>query len=302
MKKVLKIVGLCFLGLVGVIVLVLILAYCFREELIDYVNKENMAERVELLKSSNYSSDSDNIEYCFSYPQDSIKAAEIVNYFQLDTLVSESATTWDNALSLARFVARNIPHENQTIQPEKRNAIALWEYTRNVEPAFNCRLHSIMLHELLSSVGIKNRFVTCLPQDSLDSDCHVVNLVWLKEMDKWAMLDSDMQAWINTPDDETPLSLAEIRELTIKGQPMIMNPLLDKEPNSAYYFSYLAKNLYWFQCWNKAGYDIETDLNASYEQSYRKIALCPNGFGGFRLGKDAVVTRDDVRFWAKPNE
>lgn len=98
------------------------------------------------------------------------------------------------------FVAKNIPHANQKIYPEKCNAIGLWEYTRTVEPAFNCRLHSILLHELLLSEGIVNRFVTCLPADSLDSDCHVVNQIWLPEIQKWAMLDSDMRAWA---EDET---------------------------------------------------------------------------------------------------
>mgnify|MGYP002523988857 CR=1 FL=1 len=33
------------------------------------------------------------------------------------------------------------------------------------------------LMELLLSIDIKNRFVTCLPEDEQDQDCHVVNLV-----------------------------------------------------------------------------------------------------------------------------
>ena len=47
-------------------------------------------------------------------------------------------------MSITKFVANNIPHNNQTIQPENRDAITLWEYTKNIEPAFNCRLHSIL--------------------------------------------------------------------------------------------------------------------------------------------------------------
>lgn len=113
---------------------------------------------------------------------------KIREYFKLDTVLSSTMPTWDKAISLARFVAENIPHANQKINPKRCNAIDLWKYTRSIEPAFNCRLHSILLHELL-------HFVTCHPADSEDSDCHVVNLVWLPELQKWAMLDSDMNAW-----------------------------------------------------------------------------------------------------------
>lgn len=148
--------------------------------------------------------------------------------------------TWDKAISLARFVAENIPHANQKINPKRRNAIDLWKYTRSIEPAFNCRLHSILLHELLLSEGIVNRFVTCHPADSEDSDCHVVNLVWLPELQKWAMLDSDMNAWA---EDEkgTPLSLAEMRERYIDGREIVYRPLLNSDNDFVYYRAYWAK-------------------------------------------------------------
>lgn len=148
--------------------------------------------------------------------------------------------TWDKAISLARFVAENIPHANQKINPKRRNAIDLWKYTRSIEPAFNCRLHSILLHELLLSEGIVNRFVTCHPADSEDSDCHVVNLVWLPELQKWAMLDSDMNAWA---EDEkgTPLSLAEMRERYIDGREIVYHPLLNSDNDFVYYRAYWAK-------------------------------------------------------------
>ena len=89
-------------------------------------------------------------------------------------------------------MASNIPHDNQEIEPEHRNAIDLWEYTKNVAPAFNCRLHSILTFELMLAAGLEARYVTCLPEDEDDNDCHVVNEVWLPELGKWAMIDSDM--------------------------------------------------------------------------------------------------------------
>ena len=191
MKKLFKIAGIALLSLIGLLLAIFLLArFVFREQAIR-----------------------------FTYIQDTVRAREIREYFRLDTLVNPAATTWDNARALAQFVARNIPHANQKVQPETRNAIGLWEYTRTVEPAFNCRLHSILLHELLLSQGIVNRFVTCLPADSLDRDCHVVNLVWLPECEKWAMIDSDMQSYVASPEGEA-LSLEEMRQRTVAGEPM----------------------------------------------------------------------------------
>ena len=227
MKKTLKIIGYTLVGLILIfITAALLIRFVFKEQMIAYTSKLEETERIELLRNATpYASDT--AHYHFVYQQDTLQAQKIRAYFRLDTLLTDSAAnTWDKALTLAKFVAKNIPHANQTKYPEKRNAIDLWKYTREVEPAFNCRLHSILLHELMLSEGITNRFVTCLPADTLDSDCHVVNLVWLPEQNKWAMIDSDMQAWISNPEG-TPLSLAEMRERYISGSPMQIHPLFD---------------------------------------------------------------------------
>lgn len=125
-------------------------------------------------------------------------------------------------------------------------AIALCGYTRDVEPAFNCRLHSIMLHEMLLSLGIANRFVTCQPFEDTGTDCHVVNVVWLPELRKWAMIDSDMHAWATVPgiggtDDGIPLSLQEMRAMYVAGQPVEFHDLLREQRDFAYYKAYWAR-------------------------------------------------------------
>ena len=287
MKKTLKIIGYTLVGLILIfITAALLIRFVFKEQMIAYTSKLEETERIELLRNATpYASDT--AHYHFVYQQDTLQAQKIRAYFRLDTLLTDSAAnTWDKALTLAKFVAKNIPHANQTKYPEKRNAIDLWKYTREVEPAFNCRLHSILLHELMLSEGITNRFVTCLPADTLDSDCHVVNLVWLPEQNKWAMIDSDMQAWISNSEG-TPLSLAEMRERYISGSPMQIHPLFDslkEDFNYDYYRSYWAKNLYWFICWEETGYGKEDAMKG------RQITLAPAGF-----------TDPDTGPWAAPD-
>lgn len=292
MKKTLKIAGIVLASLVVLLLVVFLLArFVFRDQVTDALNGVLKEQRAELLRNAApYAADT--VQYRFSYRQDSLRAREIREYFRLDTLVNPAATTWDNTLALAQFVARNIPHANQKVYPEVCNATALWEYTRTVEPAFNCRLHSILLHELLLAEGITNRFATCLPADPEDSDCHVVNLVWLPERQKWAMIDSDMQAFITDPAGEI-LSLGEMRARYIGGEPMEVHWLLD-EKDDEYYAAYWAKNLYWFVCWEDTGYDKEVEYEG------RVVALLPPGFDGFSLDESTVRTSDADRFWAAP--
>lgn len=297
MKKILKIVGWTAAGLVGLALVALLLArYCLREQAVGLLLGELQRERVGLLRAAGgYAPDS--VSFRFVYRQDTARAREIGLYFRLDTLVDPAQTTWEQTLAAARFVARNIPHANQSVYPERPNATGLWEYSRTVEPAFNCRLHAILLHELLLARGIANRFVTCLPADPEDNDCHVVNIVWLPEQRKWAMVDSDMQAYA-VDAEGVPLSLAEMRSRYLAGEAIDFRRLSDGQSDEmAYYRSYWAKNLYWFECWEETGYDREAGRTGS-----RIIALAPSGFDGFRLNRSEALTHDAERFWAAPED
>ena len=231
--------------------------------------------------------------------RDEARAREIRDYFQLDTLYEPDASTWDKTLAVARFVATNIPHNNQKVQPEKRNAIYLWEYTKTVEPAFNCRLHSIMLYELLESIGIEAKYITCMPMDRGDTDCHVVNQVWLPELGKWAMMDSDSDGTYATDASGMPLSLAEIRECYITGAPVYYHPKFETEGSKKIsgHHGYMAKNTYWFSCWETLHYDQEPRGD---QDRGRYIHLVPCGFEPFGTSSDDCVTTDDAQFWAAP--
>lgn len=299
MKKALKIIRWIILSLIVLLVAAWLLArFVFRDQVATYLSGVQNDTYIELLrKAEPYRAD--KASFRFEYIQDTARRRLTREYFRLDTIDNPTAETWDRTLALARFVARNIPHANQSVQPERRNAIDLWEYTRNVEPAFNCRLHSIMLHELLLACDITNRYVTCLPADSLDQDCHVVNIVWLPEHKKWAMVDSDMRAYV-TDSDGTPLSLSQMRERYINGAAMEIHPLLNEgQPfDYTYYRTYWSKNLYWFECAEQTSYDIET---APWDKRGRVVVLRPEGFTPFDTPPHSVHTQDAERFWAAPD-
>ena len=242
----------------------------------------------------------DKIKFNIHPVIDTVRAAEIREYFQLDTLFDETASTWEKTLAIARFVATNIPHANQTVQPEKRNSIYLWEYTKNTEPAFNCRLHSIMMFELLSSVGIEATYITCMPADRNDTDCHVVNQVWLPELGKWVMIDSDSGGFYATDEDSNLLSLQEMRDSYIQGKTILYHPQFTETGGSdSWYYDYMAKNTYWFSCWETIHFDQEP---ATGKDAGRYIHLVPKGFKPFGINNSDIVTNDSGQFWAAPGK
>ena len=261
----------------------------------DRTNKVRYGEMVKLLREAgHYKADTANVE--INYVPDIKRAEEIMEYFCLDTLYDACASTWEKTLAIGEFVANNIPHDNQKEYPEYVNAIGLWEYTKTVAPAFNCRLHSILNYELLTAAGIKARYITCLPYDRNDNDCHVVNEVWLPETGKWVMIDTDMKRYV-TDRKGNLLSLAEIREHFINDKKVVVYHDFDKPSSKiSYYHAYMAKNTYWFCRWGDLGFyqeDYKTFPESKLRSRY--YALVPEGFETFS-GKE-ITTHDPEQFW-----
>ncbi len=261
----------------------------------DRTNKVRYDKMVKLLREAgSYKADTADVE--INYVPDSKRAEEIMEYFSLDTLYDAGASTWEKTLAIGKFVATNIPHDNQKEYPKYVNAIGLWEYTKTVAPAFNCRLHSILTYELLTSAGIKARYITCLPYDRNDNDCHVVNEVWLPEIGKWVMIDTDMKRYVADREGNL-LSLAEIREHFINDKKLVVYHNFDNPSSKiSYYHAYMAKNTYWFCCWGDLGF-YQEDYNTFPESKLRSryYALVPEGFETFS-GKE-ITTHDPEQFW-----
>ena len=155
MKKVLKFIGYSILAIIICLIIgILLIRYVFRNEVANYVYKIQGEQYIEILQlADSYQSDS----VCFSFEllaQDK-KSQDIRSFFQLDSLISKGDDTWNETLRIAQ-IAASIKHDNPDPKPSKYNAIDLWEWAKEHPNGFNCRTHSIMLHELLLSVGIEN--------------------------------------------------------------------------------------------------------------------------------------------------
>lgn len=239
------------------------------------------------------------VSFEYRYLVDEKRAKEIRAFFQenaaldLDSLMQSDQPAWKKARKLALFVHESVPHDNQKEELKDKNAITLWQYSQRIPTGFNCRWHAILLSELLLSIGIKNRFVTCMSQNRNDGDCHVVNLVWLPEYDKWAMIDSDLMEYV-TDDNGIPLSLEEMQNEVSAGRNL--NIAIDADPKSIMELqSYWAKNLYCFANHTAYAFDLEDlcnveDLYLCYVPSKH---TCPNP-----ALYDAITT-NATAFWEK---
>lgn len=266
--------------------------------------ENNYGDNIQKLKTCKPYTD-ETVDFEIVDAVDEEQAAAIRAYFKqntgldLDAIAASSKTTWEKAVELACFVAQNIPHDNQKEWLQERNAITLWEYSRRVTTGFNCRWHSTMLSELLLAVGIKNRFITCLPQDKNDGDCHVVNIIWLPEYKKWAMIDSDMVEFV-TGEYGIPLSLEEMREYIIRGKEFTVNVLpgfekswVAKDSGKQYMQAYWAKNLYWFSAHTTYGFELEG--KRVLQDSY--VCLVPPGYDCSDSFEEKNITSNAAAFW-----
>jgi hypothetical protein len=67
--------------------------------------------------------------------------------------------------------------------------IDIYNYNKSTSKGVNCRHLTIALNEMYLSMGILSRYVTCLPKDENDQDCHVINSVYSTQLQKWLWID-----------------------------------------------------------------------------------------------------------------
>ena len=164
----------------------------------------------------------------------------------------------------------------------------------------NCRQLAISLCEKYLSMGIPARYVTCMPGDPLDYDCHVINTVWSDQLQKWLYIDPTMDAWV-MDENGTMLSIAEVRERLRNDLPLVLcetaNWNHENQQTKEYYLDYyMSKNLYYFVCKKYSRFNPESDYRPNPAEE--DIRLIPVGFVNNNWKCD--TTNDPDFFWAKP--
>jgi hypothetical protein len=188
---------------------------------------------------------------------------ELRKAFNLDSVAGQGNEV-SKILNLLHWIHNLVPHDGNHENPVIKNAMSMIAICKRDNRGLNCRGLATVLNECYLAMGIKSRFVTCLPKDSLgiDNDCHVINMVYSTEQKKWLWIDPTFDAYVMNEKGEL-LSIEEVRERIILNKPLIINPDANwnhkaSEEKEYYLYSYMAKNLYKLQCHLNSEYDSET--------------------------------------------
>ena len=253
-----------------------------------------------LRHSAPYAKDATRKDSLFFYqPMESRNLRMVRDYFKLDSVAGQGDEL-SKIINLLHFAHDNIRHDGGNQAFAELDAIDLYNYYKTTGKGVNCRQLAISLCEMYLSLGIPARYVTCMPADSLDYECHVINTVWSSQLQKWLYIDPTMDAWV-TDENGTMLSIAEVRERLINDQPLVLcetaNWNHESQQTKEYYLDYyMAKNLYYFVCKKVSRFNPESIYRNNPPES--DVRLIPAGFVNDNWKCD--TTTDPDVFWAKP--
>jgi len=220
--------------------------------------------------------------------------------FNLDSIAGNS-DEMSKILNLLHWVHNNVRHDGTNFGNCEYDAIDLYNYNKATGKGINCRNLATLLNECYLAIGIPSRFVVCLPQDSTDQDCHVINSVYSKTLKKWIWIDPTNNAYVKDENGNF-LGIGEVRERLIDGRPVVLNEDANwnneqKQTKEDYLDRYMAKNLYWLQCPINSKFNTESHYRNNGEIY---ISLIPTDFKPFGHNLDVVITDPDY-FWQAPN-
>ena len=251
-----------------------------------------------LKKSASYAKDNKKIEFIYQ-PKESMNLRMVRDYFKLDSVAGQGDEL-SKILNLMHFAHDNIRHDGSNRAFAEMDAIDLYNYYKTTGKGVNCRQLAISLCEMYLSMDIPARYVTCMPADSLDFECHVINTVWSSQLQKWLYIDPTFDAWV-TDENGTMLSIAEVRERLINDQPLVLCETANWNHESPqtkedYLETYMAKNLYYFVCKKLNRFNPESLYRNNDPEG--DVRLMPVGF--VNNNRKCETTTDPEVFWAKP--
>ena len=270
--------------------------------------------RIEILKGArkyNYSDNRFIPEFTYQ-SEDNPDLKKIREELKLDSIAGKGSEL-SQIFNLLHWIHYSIRHDGNSDNPTQKNAIDLIKVCETEKRGVNCRMLAMILNECYLSMGIKSRYVTCMPKESEFDDCHVINMVFSKDLKKWIWIDPTFAAYI-MDEKGNLLGIEEVRERLIKGKPLILNADANWNRESLwskkqYLDYYMAKNLYRMECPLSSEYNSETWENRK-EISY--IELLPlDGEKQSPQKSESIRQKTGVKFinyktnnpnlfWAKP--
>lgn len=251
-----------------------------------------------LQQSGSYQSANSNTLPAFYYQAaDHQNLKEVRQYFNLDSIAGNGDEV-SKLINIMLFVTHNIKYDGSNWALCEFDAIDFYNYHKTTGKGINCRHKAMTLNEMYLAMGFKSRYVTCMPKDQTDPDCHVINCVYSETLKKWLWMDAAHGIYV-MDEHNNLLSIEEVRARLKNNQPMKLNK--ETERTKDWYLDYyMAKNLYWIQCTNKSQFNTESRYRAA-DKDLQYISLTPAGWSeDNRYLKNNVITHDPAYFWQSP--
>ncbi|MFK8161114.1 MAG: transglutaminase domain-containing protein [Lewinella sp.] len=269
--------------------------------------------KLEVLKTyAAYDTEEQMVIPAFTYaPADSPPLKALREKYNLDSIAGQGNDI-SQMLNLMRWVHNSVEHYGGKGNPETMDADALIIACGAGKGTLNCRGLAVVLNEVYLAMGIPSHFVTCLPRDPNDFDCHVINTAYSQHLGKWVWLDPTQNAYI-MDEHGTLLSIPEVRQRLINDEPLLLNPDANWNyrgtTDKAWYLDYyMAKNLYRFSTPLHSTYGYETSAT-NKQRAY--VELRPAGTATELSPKEVETWESGVQetryrthnpdlFWTKP--
>ena len=245
-------------------------------------------------------SDTLNLPHFLYEPQTNARLRDVRTYFKLDSIAGNGDEI-SKILNIMYWIHNNIRHDGSNYALSDFNAIDLYHYHKATGKGINCRHLAIALNGMYLSMGWKSRYVTCLPKDENDQDCHVINCVWVDSLQKWIWIDPTFAAYVKDENGNL-LSISEVRERLIDDRPLVLNEDANwnnqnKQTKEAYLMNYMAKNLYWLQVPVNSIFNPESRYRNNVNEY---VSLLPIGYTRSNMKTIGTITHDNEYFWQKP--
>lgn len=172
---------------------------------------------------------------------------------------------------ISQFVHRLVPFGNKkVIEPCRYNGFELLDYCKKGY-GLNCTGYSIILNDILLSLGILSRCVWCLSYNHpFDNECHAVNQVFDAQKRMWMIVDAAFGCIPLV--DEQGIDIITLRN-AIRENKELAFLKLNKNHDAAFanrYRRYMTKNTFMFLTLKTSGLYYDTENEA--------ILVIPEGF------------------------
>lgn len=184
--------------------------------------------------------------------------------------------------------------------------LKLLKYAKEKNIRLNCINHAIIFNAILLSFSIYSRCLWCMPMDISNLEFHVVNIAYVRKLQKWVFLDVSKN--IICYKERIPLGPAEIRKSLVDNEKIEFNYLVEPwnaKVQNEYYKIYLTKNMFRFGAFafNSASSNMEHYI---YFNELNPKKYYPNhGVTKMVIGESVCIinyTCCEEQFWKAPEE